>query len=90
MRMSGRSGVVVYDNEQLLCNHTSVVFRPWHYLLNVQNRSIRKTAMYHYEGAGGDREDREQLSQQFDTKYILAVMNSSATPDWFAARGAAN
>jgi hypothetical protein len=71
------------DKRGLFSNHTVIVFVPWHALRGLRNRSIRKTVKYRSETTRGRtepdvcREKLEELSLQFHTKYLLAVMNSS-------------
>jgi len=53
---------------------------PWHYLKNVRNRSLKKSARYPDEAKGDtdlpNRTELEKLSEKFDAKYLVAVMNS--------------
>ena len=80
-RMSGQSVKVCYDSNNLLCNHTVIVFVPWMGLRDVRNKSLKMVARYKDEKpVRGDLPDRralEGLSQRFSIKYVLAVMNSS-------------
>lgn len=90
-RMCGGTPTVAFDDRQLYSNHTVIIFVPWHLLKGVRNKSIKKTAKYHDEAKTGPvpaafREDLEHLSQKFDLKYLLAVMNSSFTARWLAKR----
>ncbi|MBA3944847.1 MAG: protein kinase [Herpetosiphonaceae bacterium] len=73
---------VVYDDEQLLHNHSASSVVLWHYLSGVRNKSIRKSAKYHDEFKPSQkpdffREDLEAISKAFIPKYIIAIMNSS-------------
>ncbi len=77
---------VAYDTRQLVTTHTSCIFVPWHLLRGVVNVSISKTANYRWQSVGGDREERDGISQRFQLKYILAVMNSSFAKAWIDAR----
>jgi hypothetical protein len=83
MDIGGRVLRAVYDNDQLLHNHSASSFVPWHYLKGVRNKSIQKTAKYRHEVKQDEvppatiREDLEELSQQFRAKYLVAVMNST-------------
>ena len=86
MDLSGDEPRVIYDDEQLVHNHSAWSFVPWHYLKGVVNRSIDKTARYRYQDPSGDREERERLSQQFQAKYLLAIMNSAFAREWLARR----
>lgn len=71
---------VVYDDAQLFHNHSAWSFVPWHYLNGVRNRSLKKSARYPDEANPGERLPNrralENLSSQFDAKYLVAVMNS--------------
>ena len=71
---------VAYDANQLRHNHSAWSFVPWHYLKDVRNRSLKKSARYADEAKPGDnlpdRGKLETLSRCFDAKYLVAVMNS--------------
>jgi len=59
----------------------------------VRNRSIAKSAKYRDEAESKlveSREDLEDLSRQFNLKYILAVMNSSWARDYLRSRRRSN
>jgi len=56
---------VAYDSTQHFHSDGNISLVPWHYLKDVVNRSIRKTAKYRWQSPDGDREERERLSQQF-------------------------
>jgi hypothetical protein len=86
VRTPGTTPKVIYDDNHLHFDASSVGFVPWHYLKGVVNKSIKKTAQYRHQSPGGDREERERLSQQFHPKYLLAVMNSAFARDWLAQR----
>ena len=91
-QVCGRTPRAVYDNTQLIHNHSMCCLVPWHYLEGVRNKSIQKTAKYRDEVKPNEvrppvfREDLEQQSQRFPAKYLLAIMNSSWARDWLAAR----
>jgi hypothetical protein len=76
----------LYDDDSLHFDASSVGFVPWHLLKNVENRSIEKSAKYRHQQSSGDREEREKLSEEFDLKYILAIMNSTFARDWLKPR----
>jgi type I restriction-modification system DNA methylase subunit len=91
LRIVANKTVVAYDDRKLYSNHTAVTFVPWHQLAGVRNNSIKKTAKYRDEVRGQStarlfREDLEELSEQFQTKYLLAVMNSTVAGNWLATR----
>ena len=77
MDIGGKNLRVLYDSRQLLHNHSGSSIVVWQYLKGIINKSIKKTAKYKYQDPRGDREWREEISIQFNTKYILAIMNSS-------------
>ena len=83
--VAGRAPVA-YDTSQLVTTHTSCIFAPWYLLRDVVNASISKTSKYHWQSIDGDREEREIISQRFQLKYVLAVMNSSFAKAWIDAR----
>ncbi len=86
VRTPGAQPKVIYDSGHLYFDASSVGFVPWHFLKGVVNNSISKTAKYRWQDRGGDREEREAISQQFHLKYVLAVMNSTFAKEWLAAR----
>jgi hypothetical protein len=86
VRTPGATPKVVYDDDRLHFDASSVGFVPWHLLKGVVNKSISKTAKYRRQDPKGDREERERISQQFHLKYVLAVMNSTFAKEWLAAR----
>ncbi|MBC8493129.1 MAG: Eco57I restriction-modification methylase domain-containing protein, partial [Chloroflexi bacterium] len=79
VRSPGRDPKTIFDNRQVLFDASSAGFVPWHALKGVRNRSIAKSARYRSEKGAKPpyREELETLSQQFQVKYLLAVMNSS-------------
>lgn len=88
--VSSANPPVVYDDKQHFSTHTSCLFVPWHYLKNVKNNSIKKTAKYRSEVKPSDvppalyREQLEAASKKFDLKYLLGVMNSEYAKGWLA------
>lgn len=88
MDLAGVNLRVVYDAEGLFHNHSAWSFVPWRSLHGVQNRSIKKTARYKGEkgnsGLSKSREELEALSEGFEIKYLLGVMNSAWTRAWMA------
>jgi len=77
---------VVYDEKKYSTNHTSCIFVPYYLLKGVTNNSINKTTKYRHQDPIGDREQREEISRQFDLKFVLAIMNSSFTCEWLSRR----
>jgi len=76
-RMCGENISVNYDNKKLMSNHTVILCVPWRYLKGVVNKSIKKATEYKHQNPEGDREQREELSEKFNLKYVLAITNSS-------------
>lgn len=76
MDIGGQELKVLYDNQQLLHNHSGSSVVPWHYLKGVINKSINKTSKYRHQDPRGDREEREANSKKYNLKFILAIMNS--------------
>ena len=91
-QVCGDTPRTVYDNNQLIHNHSMCCLVPWHYLKGVRNKSIRKTVKYRDEVKHNEaspavfREELEELSRQFALKYLLAVMNSTFAREWLATR----
>jgi adenine-specific DNA-methyltransferase len=84
---------VAYDQAGLLHNHSAWSFVPWHYLKGVTNRSLAKQAKYRRERPNPldrSREALESLSEDFEAKYLLAVMNSNVARDWIMSRRRSN
>jgi len=76
-RMCGENISVNYDDKKLMSNHTVILGVPWRYLKGVVNKSIKKASEYKHQNPEGDREQREELSEKFNLKYVLAIANSS-------------
>ncbi len=81
--LAGYRQAVVYDDRQLMHNHSAWSFVPWDALAGISNRSIAMSARYGHKGQAGDRAQREAISRSFCPKYMLAVMNSAAVTTWF-------
>src|SRR5690606_24920356 len=77
MDIGGQELKVLYDDKQLLHNHSGSSVVPWSYLKGIINKSINKTSKYKHQNPLGDREEREEISKRFNVKYVLAVMNSA-------------
>lgn len=86
VRTPGAKPKIIYDNDSLHFDASSVGFVPWHHLKNIVNRSISKASKYKYQSPQGDREEREKLSKQFHPKYLLAIMNSTFVRDWLKSK----
>ncbi|MBU0678606.1 MAG: Eco57I restriction-modification methylase domain-containing protein [Verrucomicrobia bacterium] len=93
-RSPGPDPIVAYDDEGLVFTPACVGFVPWHYLHEVRNRSIKKTARYKGERPVRHdlprREDLEATSRRFSVKYLLAVMNSSVAREFLRANRRSN
>ncbi len=85
---------VVYDDQQLLHNHSAWSFVPWHSLHGVRNNSLKKAARYIGEKPPRPdlpkREELEATSRRFAAKYLIGVMNSSAARDFLRANRRSN
>lgn len=57
----------IYDNKQLMNNDSINNCVPWKYLKGIKNRSI---------GNIKNREEIEKISEQYNPKYIVAILNS--------------
>lgn len=81
LRISGKDIRACFDNQKLLCNHTSLVCVPWYSLSGVRNASLKKSARYCDEKPSHSdlprREELENRSGNFFVKYLLAIMNST-------------
>jgi len=92
VRTPGPEPKVMYDAGRLHFDASSVGLVPWYCLAGVRNRSIQKTVKYRDEVRGNEppppvvREDLEEESRRFSSKYLLAIMNSAYARDWLAAR----
>ena len=85
---------VAYDNRKLYHNHSAWSFIPWHSLSGVSNRSIKKQTRYRDETPRRsdlpDREKLEETSLRFAVKFLLGVMNSTASHDFLKANRRSN
>jgi methylase of polypeptide subunit release factors len=86
MDIGGQELRAVYDDCQLLHNHSASSVVPWHYLKDVINKSINKTAKYQWQDPSGNREEREKISERFHIKYLVAVMNSTFAKEFVNKR----
>ena len=64
----------IYDNSGLICNHSIVVFVRFTDLRGVNNKSIQASIKKFNRLP---RAELERISESFDLKYVLAVLNSS-------------
>ena len=72
--MRGRVTGGIYDETGLLCNDSIVVFVRFANLHDVNNKSIQ-TSIKKFNRL--PRAQLEKISEKFDLKYLLAVLNSS-------------
>ena len=92
VRTPGAIQKVIYDNDRLHFDASSVGFVQWYLLKDVRNKSIKKSAKYRDEINRDDvppsefREDLEDLSREFAPKYLLAIMNSTFAKRWLASQ----
>src|SRR5439155_12400904 len=49
MDISGEEARAAYDDRQRICNHSVSCCVPWHFLRDVRNKSIKKSAKYRSE-----------------------------------------
>ncbi len=75
--MGGMTGAI-YDNTGLLCNHSITVSVLWKDLKGVNNRSIEMSIKKDFQTKHIQflREKLEKYSEQFNLKYLLAILNS--------------
>jgi hypothetical protein len=71
--LRGGSTSAVYDKNTTLCNHSIVIFKKYIDLKNVNNNSIKNSIS---KNSIISREDLELLSDKFNLKYLLAIINS--------------
>jgi hypothetical protein len=71
--LRGRVTEGVFDNTGIVCNDGIVIFKKVCDLKGVENNSIRNSIS---KNNSLSREELEKISEKFDLKYILAVLNS--------------
>jgi len=81
---------VTLDRRGYYHNHSAWSFVPWHLLNGIENRSIRKSAVYEHEVTSATmptttRDDLEDISRGFEPEYLCAVLNSSFATAWLAS-----
>lgn len=69
----GTTTGAIFDDNQLLCNHSCSVIVQYHYLHNVENRSINNGIK---KWTDKTRDELELNSKKFNINYILAILNS--------------
>lgn len=93
LRVAGDDLKSCLDEQQLYTNHTTVIAVPWHALKGVKNRSISKSARYANEPKADEQPSREQFednSRRFSTKFILACLNSTPAREFLRANRRSN
>ena len=85
---TGANPKACYDDRQIVFSASVIGAVPWHRLSGIRNGSIRKQARYENEKQSTKLPQREQLetiSSQYDTKFLLGVINSSAARHFLLA-----
>ena len=69
------------DINRSFCNHGIFVCVPWHYLVGVRNKSLKKVTRYRNEKPIRldlpKREELEKTSKRFNIRYLLGILNSN-------------
>ena len=93
-RTPGPDPLICLDIQRLRFPESCVGFIRWHDLTAVRNRSIKLKTRYKDEKPKRPdlprREDLEETSTRFRTKYVLGVMNSSPAQDFLLANRRSN
>lgn len=79
--LRGRMVEGIIDINNILCNHTIVVFRRFIDLRNVENNSIRLSIRK--KNPDLSREELENISKNFTYEYLLAMINSTFAKVYF-------
>lgn len=77
--MGGMTGAI-YDDSNLICNHSITVSVLWKDLKEVNNKSIISSIRKDFqpsENLASFRDKLEKTSDLYDLKYLLAILNSS-------------
>ena len=85
--MQGGMTGAIYDNNGMLANHSITISIFWRHLKAVQNRSINNSIAkgFHVKGKAqiaSKRQTLNAISQNFEIKYCLAILNSKFAK-WF-------
>ncbi len=86
MRTPGEYPKVIYDDNSLYFDASSVGFVLWKDLYGTYNRSISRSTKYKNQDPEGTREIREEISEGFNLKFLLALMNSAFAIKWLSNR----
>jgi hypothetical protein len=70
-----RSGGGTFVDGDLICDQRIVIFKPWHELKGVENRSIAAELNRITASSGLVVDDLVKLSSRYDLRYILAIVN---------------
>ena len=93
-RSPGPDPKACYDGFRLHFTESSVGFLLWERLAEVRNRSIKKQTRYRDETPRRsdlpEREELEKTSRRFAVKFLLGVMNSTASHDFLKANRRSN
>jgi hypothetical protein len=68
----GRMNPGVYDCTETVCSANAIVLKRFYDLRGIDNRSLRNSIRKHTK----NRESLEELSKDFDLKYLLSLLNS--------------
>ena len=71
--MARQKRVIAYSKNKEICDNTIVVGVPYIFLKNVDNSHISK----YFTNTGLVRKEVEEISQKFNIKYLLAILNSN-------------
>ena len=69
----GATGAI-YDDKQMICNHSCSVIVSYESLKGVENKSIKGSIK---KWTSKSREELEIISQNYNLNYILAILNSN-------------
>jgi len=70
----GTTTGAIYDDTQMICNHSCSVIVSYESLKGVENKSIKGSIK---KWTSKSREELEIISQNYDLWYILAILNSN-------------
>ena len=85
---TGANPKACYDDRRIVFSASVIGAVPWHRLSGIRNASIRKQARYENEKQTPNlpqREPLESIGNQYDTKFLLGVINSSAARQFLLA-----
>ena len=68
----GRMNPGIYDDQNIICSANAIVLKKFSDLKNVYNRSLKNSL----RKSKKIRSDMERLSEKFNLKYVLSILNS--------------